>query len=348
MTEALRLAKRMIELADGDATKGNLIIGSPLDGRDHAAGLCTMFAWGPAAGETDVERAVSYGPCIRPDAARDDAVVQIHADPQRRVAAGRGGTCTRRPRCSKSRSDPATTSRWPAPGTCAASRSWPYDGPQRDDCDPAVGRGPRSRSARALHAFGGHVGSTCILPTRRPAPAISTKRSNWSRPAVEAEYACGDMVFLASATAALVQSLLRRGGQTDLHEAQATIDRLAAVPTEPGFVMHDIWLLRMRAWDGAGTRRRRRLIATIATDIARWRIRLASKDISNGRRKWSDRSDDERVSVITGGAGGMGLATAKIVGRDHTLVLLRRQEGPADCRRRNAGRARDDRHGRQL
>ena len=28
-----------------------------------------------------------------------------------------------------------------------------------------------------------------------------------------------------------------------------------------------------------------------------------------------------RVSVITGGAGGMGLATAKIVGRDHMVVL---------------------------
>jgi len=28
-----------------------------------------------------------------------------------------------------------------------------------------------------------------------------------------------------------------------------------------------------------------------------------------------------RVSVITGGAGGMGLATAKIVGRDHALIL---------------------------
>ncbi|TPG34950.1 SDR family oxidoreductase [Mycolicibacterium hodleri] len=28
-----------------------------------------------------------------------------------------------------------------------------------------------------------------------------------------------------------------------------------------------------------------------------------------------------RVSVITGGAGGMGLATARIIGRDHTLVL---------------------------
>ena len=35
----------------------------------------------------------------------------------------------------------------------------------------------------------------------------------------------------------------------DLHEAQAAIDRLAAVPTEPGFVLNDIWLLRMRAWE---------------------------------------------------------------------------------------------------
>jgi NAD(P)-dependent dehydrogenase (short-subunit alcohol dehydrogenase family) len=28
-----------------------------------------------------------------------------------------------------------------------------------------------------------------------------------------------------------------------------------------------------------------------------------------------------RITVITGGAGGMGLATAEIVGRDHTVVL---------------------------
>ena len=28
-----------------------------------------------------------------------------------------------------------------------------------------------------------------------------------------------------------------------------------------------------------------------------------------------------RVAVITGGAGGMGLATAKVVGREHALVL---------------------------
>jgi adenylate cyclase len=42
---------------------------------------------------------------------------------------------------------------------------------------------------------------------------------------------------------------LRRGGHTDLQQAQAAIDRLAAMPTEPGFIMYDIWLLRMRAWE---------------------------------------------------------------------------------------------------
>ena len=70
-----------------------------------------------------------------------------------------------------------------------------------------------------------------------------------ARPAVEFEYACGDSSFLAGATAVLVQALLRRGGPTDLQEAQAAIERLAAVPTEPGYVMADIWLLRMRAWE---------------------------------------------------------------------------------------------------
>jgi adenylate cyclase len=67
------------------------------------------------------------------------------------------------------------------------------------------------------------------------------------RPAIEQEYACADMIGLAAITAALVQALLRRGSPTDLREASAAIDRLAAVPTEPGFILNDLWLLPMRA-----------------------------------------------------------------------------------------------------
>lgn len=36
------------------------------------------------------------------------------------------------------------------------------------------------------------------------------------------------------------------------------------------------------------------------------------------------------VAVITGGAGGMGLATAQILGGDHTILLSDVKEGPLD------------------
>jgi adenylate cyclase len=57
----------------------------------------------------------------------------------------------------------------------------------------------------------------------------------------------GEMLIRGAASAALVTALLMRGNNTDVHEAQAAIDRLAAVPTEPGFVLHEIHLMRMRA-----------------------------------------------------------------------------------------------------
>jgi adenylate cyclase len=68
-----------------------------------------------------------------------------------------------------------------------------------------------------------------------------------SRAALEWDFASGDRVFGGPSTAVLVEALLRRGADTDLEEAQAAIDRLATVPTEPGFVLHDIFLLRLRA-----------------------------------------------------------------------------------------------------
>jgi len=45
----------------------------------------------------------------------------------------------------------------------------------------------------------------------------------------------------------LVEALLRRGSDGDLAEAQAAVDSLAAVRTDPGFVLNEIWLLRLRA-----------------------------------------------------------------------------------------------------
>jgi class 3 adenylate cyclase len=49
------------------------------------------------------------------------------------------------------------------------------------------------------------------------------------------------------ATGVLVETLLDRGTDSDVAEAEAAIERLAAAPTDEGLVLRDIWLLRMRA-----------------------------------------------------------------------------------------------------
>jgi hypothetical protein len=49
------------------------------------------------------------------------------------------------------------------------------------------------------------------------------------------------------ATGVLVETLLDRGADNDVAEAEAAIERLAAAPTDEGLVLRDIWLLRLRA-----------------------------------------------------------------------------------------------------
>ena len=49
------------------------------------------------------------------------------------------------------------------------------------------------------------------------------------------------------ATGVLVETLLDRGVDGDVAEADAAIERLAAAPTDEGLVLRDVWLLRLRA-----------------------------------------------------------------------------------------------------
>src|SRR4029077_12804925 len=49
------------------------------------------------------------------------------------------------------------------------------------------------------------------------------------------------------ATGVLVETLLNRGADGDVVEAEAAIARLAAAPADEGLVIRDIMLLRMRA-----------------------------------------------------------------------------------------------------
>ena len=57
----------------------------------------------------------------------------------------------------------------------------------------------------------------------------------------------GGWMWVGPATAGLVEALLIRGTAGDLGEARSRTDALAALPADPPFVLHQIWLARLRA-----------------------------------------------------------------------------------------------------
>jgi adenylate cyclase len=81
------------------------------------------------------------------------------------------------------------------------------------------------------------------------------------------------MTSRGPAVTVLVESLLGRGSDSDIAEDAAAIDRLAAVPVDPGFVLHELPLLRLRALlarargDDAGYRSFANRYCAMANDV---------------------------------------------------------------------------------
>jgi len=67
------------------------------------------------------------------------------------------------------------------------------------------------------------------------------------RQAVDEMHQAGRLGFGVGCTRILVETLLERGGQGDLAEAQEAIDRLANLPADDGSPIREITLLRLRA-----------------------------------------------------------------------------------------------------
>ncbi|MFZ0907573.1 MAG: hypothetical protein WAN71_27605 [Mycobacterium sp.] len=245
VAEVLRLAQLCIDLADGDAHKGNLILGSPLAVALTLRGTARCFL-GLPGWKADIEQAV--------------AVVRAF-DPQMRAlimlyAYGLGiadGTLM----------FDATVLRETAEMLEIAERSG-------EDFTLAVARFVRG-VALVHHDGAGRAEGFDLLIQARDAvlrqqltepilPVIDLENAmektrtgelgaaiEASRALVEHEYDSGEIALRGAAVTALVESLLARGTDADLQEAQAAVDRLAAVPTEPGFIVFEVALLRLRA-----------------------------------------------------------------------------------------------------
>lgn len=67
------------------------------------------------------------------------------------------------------------------------------------------------------------------------------------RAAVEELFQSGQVVPFVLALAVLAETLLDRAGTDDVAEAEAAIDRFANLPTTEDWAVRDVWLLRLRA-----------------------------------------------------------------------------------------------------
>jgi hypothetical protein len=245
MIEALRLSDRLIDLADGDATKGNLIFGSPLSTaiamRGHVKMCLGIRGWLDDAAAS-IAMAAPLDPTSYVFALlwKYVASIPLGALPPDAIAMRETAEALR---IAESSSDDfvlymGRLSR----GLVLVTR----DGPERE---AGLDLFTQARNAAVTAHF-----SLSALTIVDPEFALEKARTGdldgaieMVRAVVDGAYESGDMIWRGRATNVLVELLVQRGSIGDLREAQAAIDRLAAVPTDPGFVLHELPLLRCRA-----------------------------------------------------------------------------------------------------
>jgi class 3 adenylate cyclase len=245
--DVLGWSQRVIDLADGDPSKGNFIIGSPLAvaftnramsryclGRpgwrdDQRHGLAMAHSADPMS----YALAVTYvyilgipGGVLRPD----DSVVREIEDALQNA--------------ERSGDDHAVSLARMTLGLALVH------GPTASERD----RG-QTLLAEVSEAFlrPGHY--LCELPIINVYLARERARHGDRDKAIPLMRAAVDHLFREgrllqwgiSATGVLVETLLDRGADADVAEAQAAIERLAAAPADEDLVIREIWLLRLRA-----------------------------------------------------------------------------------------------------
>jgi class 3 adenylate cyclase len=245
--DVLGWSQRVIDLADGDPSKGNFIIGSPLAvaftnramsryclGRpgwrdDQRHGL----AMARSADPMSYALVVTYvyilgipGGVLRPD----DCVVRESEDALQNA--------------ERSGDDHAVTLARMTLGLALVHR------PTASERD----RGHKLL-AEVSEAFlrPGHY--LCELPIINVHLARERARRGDRDEAIPLMRAAVDHLFREGrlvawgvpATGVLVETLLDRGAAADVAEAEAAIGRLAAAPADEGLVIREIWLLRLRA-----------------------------------------------------------------------------------------------------
>ena len=245
--EGLRLAQRVIDLAEGDPTKGSLgPIGSPLAMAIMMRGNC-RYCLGVPGWREDLDQADRDGPQRRPD---DPTITPVlykyrfaaHAGAVLPDAAADRDTAEAMQRAEHSGDDFQVDAARVSRGLVLINQG----GSQR-----AAGFAllAEFREANLRHGYAKDVVRTVDteIAKEKARTGDIDGAIELARAVVDYSFDAGDALSLGEAVRVLVESLLQRGTSPDLKEAQAAIDRLAAEPTDPGFVLFEVPLLRLRA-----------------------------------------------------------------------------------------------------
>jgi len=246
-SDVLRWSQRVIDLADGDPSKGNFIIGSPL-----ALALTTRamarYSLGRPGWRDDLEHGLemvrsadpfsyagvatfAYSGGIPMGVLRADDSAMREIEDALRIA-------------ERSADDHAVTLTRMTLGLALVHR--PTDA-ERDHGHKFL--------AEVNEEFVRRESLLCHLPAINVYLARETARRGEPDEAIPLMRAAVDHLVRQGqllgwgipATGVLVETLLDCGTKSDVAEAEAAIERLAAAPADEGLVIREIWLLRLRA-----------------------------------------------------------------------------------------------------
>jgi adenylate cyclase len=242
----LRLAQRAIDLAEGDPTKGSLgPLGSPLAAAILMRGNC-RYCFGMPGWREDLDQGIAMIRSIDPMSLHVPVVwmyrFAVHAGVLLPDAAADRDTAEAMEMAEHSGDDFVVDGARVSRGLVLISQG----GSQR-----AAGFAllAEFREANVRHGYAKNVVRTVDteIAKEKARTGDIDGAIELARAVVDYTFDAGDALSLGEAVRVFVESLLQRGTGADLKEAQAAIERLAAEPTDPGYVLFEVPLLRMRA-----------------------------------------------------------------------------------------------------
>ena len=247
-SDTLRWSQRTIDLAEGDPSKGNFIFGSPLALAFTTRALA-RYCLGRPGWPDDLRRGVAMARSADPlSYAMVVAYVYFPGIPLGALAAHDPAVREIEdvlPIVERSGDDMASLVFGRAiPGLALVHRHTDAERDRgqkllEDASDVILRRGHNLSELRLINAY---------VARERARRGDRDEAIPLMRAAVDDLVREGQLLSWGiPATGVLVETLLERGTENDIVEAEAAIERLAAAPADDGVAMRDVWLLRVRA-----------------------------------------------------------------------------------------------------